>query len=287
MRQSLEICVAQMNSTNAHAGNIETARGMIAAAAAHGADLVCLPEAANMMQRDREKAARIIRPERDDPFLDACRDLAHAHGLWIHTGSLALREDGAERFTNRSFVIDPTGDIRARYDKIHLFDVDLPDGIRRRESERYAPGRQAVLVDTPWGPWGLSICYDIRFPALYRDYAKAGATILFAPSAFALVTGEGHWETLLRARAIENGCFMVAAAQAGDHDDGRQTWGHSMIVDPWGRVIADAGRQPGLTFATLDLASVERTRGMIPSLANERAYEHAGPATEQRQTAGG
>jgi len=282
MPETLDICMAQMNSTDAHAGNIETVRGYVAEASEQGAALICLPEAANMMQRDRVKAARIIQPEGSDPFLAACRELAHKHGIWIHTGSLALREDGAERFTNRTFVIDQAGNIVARYDKIHLFDVDLPDGIRRRESERYAPGGAAVMVDTPWGPWGLSICYDIRFPALYRGYAKAGATILFAPSAFALVTGEGHWETLLRARAIENGCFVVAAAQSGDHDDGRQTWGHSMIVDPWGAVIADAGRQPGLTYATLDLAMVERTRGMIPSLVNERDYER-----RHRKTAGG
>lgn len=282
MAETLAICMAQMKSTNAHAGNIETASAMVATAAGEGAELMCFPEAANLMQRDRVKAAEIIQPESRDPFLAACRELALKHGIWIHTGSLALREEGAERFTNRTFVIDESGEIVARYDKIHLFDVDLPDGIRRRESERYAPGREAVLADTPWGPWGLSICYDIRFPGLYREYAKAGATILFAPSAFAMVTGEGHWEALLRARAIENGCFMIAAAQAGDHDDGRQTWGHSMIVDPWGAVIADAGRDPGLTFVNLDLTQVDRTRGMIPSLANEREY-----VRKYEKTAGG
>ncbi len=272
MKTRLNIAVVQMTSAATPAANTITAEVALRAAHAKGVDLVCFPEAANMAQRDPKQAAKVIATEQDDPFLSMCRQFAADTGMWIHTGSLALRDPALTRFANRSYLIDQGGKIVARYDKIHLFDVDLGDGLVRRESSRYHPGDRAVVVDTPWGPWGLTICYDLRFPHLYRALAKAGATILFAPSAFTVPTGTAHWETLVRSRAIENGCFVVAAAQTGEHEDGRETYGHSMIVDPWGALMAEAGEKPETIYATLDLTRVTDTRQRIPSLRMEREF---------------
>ncbi len=269
--ERLRLCVAQTCSTNAHEGNVEQLRAIAARAAADGCELLCLPEAAGLMNRDFKAARTIITREESDPYLAACREVAAQHGIWVHSGSTPIRSE-ADLPVNRTHLINASGRIVARYDKIHLFDVCLPDGIERLESKRYTPGEEAVLVDTPWGPFGLSICYDLRFPHLYRQYAKKGATLLFAPSAFTRPTGQAHWEMLLRTRAVENGCFMIAAAQTGEHDDGRVTYGHSMVVHPWGNVLMDLGEEVQEGILDIDLADVEATRQQIPSLENERDY---------------
>ncbi|MEP3276080.1 MAG: carbon-nitrogen hydrolase family protein [Stappiaceae bacterium] len=270
-KNRLRISLAQMCSTNAHAGNVDEVRSLAARAAAESCDILCLPEAAGLMNRDVTSARAIIVDEREDPFVSNCQEMAARHGIWIHSGSTPVRTS-TDRPANRTHLIDDTGTIVARYDKVHLFDVYLPDGVQRLESNRYTPGESAVVADTPWGPFGLSICYDLRFPHFYRDYAKAGARILFAPSAFTRMTGQAHWELLLRARAVENGAFVIAAAQTGTHDDGRQTYGHSMVVHPWGNVLLDLGEPVVSGILDLDLAEVETTRQQIPSLMNERTY---------------
>lgn len=271
MQTTLRLCIAQMTSTAGHAANIAFVRDAAARAATEGCAALALPEAAGLMNRDGDAAHRIIVAADADPFIAACRDAAARHGLWIQTGSTPVEgPDG--RFLNHANLIDASGAIRARYDKIHLFDVFLEDRPPTGESRRYAPGGAAVLVDTPWGPWGLSVCYDLRFPQLYRGYAQAGATVIFAPSAFTVPTGRAHWEVLLRARAIENGAWIVAAAQVGQHEDGRETWGHSLIVSPWGEVVADLGAEAGLGFFDLDLGLVARARTQIPSLRHDRPF---------------
>jgi predicted amidohydrolase len=229
------------------------------------------PEMSGLLDRDRERAASHLRSEADDPVLASVRDAAARRGLWVHLGSLALageRPDG--RLVNRGFLIDDRGEVRARYDKMHLFDVDLPTGESWRESASYAPGEQAVLSDTPLGRLGLSVCYDLRFPDLYRTLTDAGATVLAVPAAFTVPTGEAHWHVLLRARAIEAGAFVVAAAQVGRHEDGRDTYGHSLVVDPWGRILLDLQTEPGLGFAEMDLVEVERVRGRLPAIRHRR-----------------
>ncbi|AMM84795.1 carbon-nitrogen hydrolase family protein [Martelella sp. AD-3] len=285
-RATLRLAMAQMCASNTHARNIEIVTGLAAEAHAAGAELLALPEASGMVNKDVASARLSVTDEARDPFIAACRELAAKYGLWIHTGSTPLAGADGGRFSNTSHLIDGSGAIVARYDKIHLFDVDLPGEVSRRESDRYAPGGEAVLAETPWGPFGMSVCYDVRFPHLYRDYAHAGAKVLFIPSAFAMSTGEAHWPTLLRARAIENGAYVVAAAQCGHHDDGRETWGQSMIVDPWGTVVEDMGKRIGLAVVDLDLSKVEAVRRSIPSLANERDYTFQPAAMRRgRQTA--
>ncbi|MCM2438752.1 carbon-nitrogen hydrolase family protein [Agrobacterium vitis] len=271
-RSTLKLGMAQMCSSNTHQRNIETLEALAEEAHRAGVELLALPEASGLLNRDVAAARLQVTDEANDPFLAVARRLAAQYGIWIHTGSTPLSRGKEPRFSNSSHLIDPSGALNTRYDKIHLFDVNLPDHPPSRESDRYAPGGQAVLAHTPWGSFGMSVCYDLRFPHLYRDYAKAGANVLFIPSAFAMATGVAHWETLLRARAIENGCFVVAAAQCGKHDDGRETWGQSMIIDPWGKVLVDMEKHIGLSIAELDLTCVATTRASIPSLANERAY---------------
>jgi len=220
-----------------------------------------------------------------DPFIAAAQEIAAQTGLWIHTGSTPVTGQG-DRFRNHGSLIDPTGAITATYDKIHLFDVFLEGRPATGESGRYGAGDTAVLADTPWGPLGLSVCYDLRFPHLYRDYAKGGATLMLIPSAFTIPTGRAHWEVLLRARAIENGAYVVAAAQVGEHDDGRRTYGHSMIVSPWGEVLADLGPDaPGQVTLTLDMGAVASARRQIPSLANERPYRMVHQPGDQTRAA--
>jgi len=269
-RATLRVALAQMCSADTHAENIATVAGLAARAAGEGAELLCLPEVAGLMNRNAEVARAQVVAAEDDPFLLACRDLAAAHGIWIHAGSTpVLGPDG--RFLNHSAVIDATGAIRADYDKVHLFDVAIEGQAPIGESKRFAPGEAAVMLDTPWGPWGLSICYDLRFPYFYRRYGQEGATIIFIPSAFTVPTGQAHWEVLLRARAIETGAFVLAAAQAGHHADGRETWGHALAVDPWGKVLADLGRDaPGLAVLDLDLSRVQAARAQIPALKTGR-----------------
>ncbi|ALR22077.1 carbon-nitrogen hydrolase family protein [Sphingobium baderi] len=261
----------QMTSGIDPTANAAAITDMAARAKGEGADMVFTPEMAGYLDRNRQRAAETLRTEADDPVLAAIRDAAVKWGLWVHVGSLAFkgeREDG--RWANRSFVIDDRGEIRARYDKIHLFDVDLATGESWRESSVYGPGEQVVAVDTPWARMGLSICYDMRFPDLYRALTNAGATILLMPAAFTVPTGQAHWHILLRARAIEAGCFVIAPAQTGRHTDGRETYGHSLIVDPWGEVLLDMGEKAGLALADIDMARIEEVRGRVPAIANRR-----------------
>lgn len=240
-------------------------------AAAGGADMLFTPEMSGLLDRDRSRAAGHLTDEAHDGVLASVREAAAKKGIWVHLGSLALageRRDG--RLFNRGFLIDDTGVVRARYDKIHLFDVDLPTGESWRESSSYAPGTQAVATDTPWGRIGLSICYDLRFPDLFRALSDAGAVILSVPAAFTVPTGRAHWHVLLRARAIEAGAFVIAAAQAGAHEDGRATYGHSLVVDPWGDVLLDMEGRNGVGFADLDLKRVADVRSRIPALSHRR-----------------
>ena len=240
-------------------------------AAGEGADMLFTPEMSAVLDRDRARAAGTIVAEEQDVALAAVREAAARHGLWVHLGSLAVRSEAADgRFANRGFVIDDTGAIRARYDKMHLFDVDLPDGQSIRESAAYAPGGQAVAVDTPWGRLGLAICYDLRFPDLFRALSDAGATMLAIPAAFTVPTGRAHWHVLMRARAIEAAAFVVAAAQTGTHADGRHTYGHSLVADPWGEIVLDMGETPGVAVVEMDVSRVAEARARIPVIEHRR-----------------
>lgn len=253
------------------AANARTLVSAVHAAKAHGADMLFTPEMSGLLDRNRQRAAEHLADEGHDAVLAAVRDAAADAEIWVHLGSIALKGERADgRLVNRGYVIDDQGAVRARYDKIHLFDVDLATGESWRESSVYGPGEQVVAVDTPWARMGLSICYDMRFPDLYRALTNAGATVLLMPAAFTVPTGRAHWHILLRARAIEAGCFVIAAAQAGHHDDGRETYGHSLIADPWGDILLDMGAQAGLALADIDLSRIEDVRGRVPAIANRR-----------------
>ncbi len=251
--------------------SFEQAADLIREAALQGADYVQTPEVSNMMQLNRAALFEHLAEQNDDASLKGYRDLARELKIHLHVGSLALRAT-PERAVNRSFLLGPNGDILASYDKIHMFDIDLGNGESYRESANYQPGDTAVITDLPWGRLGMTICYDVRFPSLYRARAEAGASFLAVPSAFTKKTGEAHWHTLLRARAIENGCFVFAAAQTGLHANKRETFGHSLIVDPWGVVLADGGLEPGVVLATIDPAKVQAARKSIPSLQHGRRF---------------
>ena len=241
-------------------------------ARAGGAGILFTPEMSGLLDRDRDRARPHFRQESDDRVLAAVRDAAAANSIWVHLGSLALAGERADgRLVNRGFLIDGEGSIRARYDKMHLFDVDLPTGESWRESASYAGGEKPVVAQTPFGRVGMTICYDLRFPDLYRALTGAGASILSVPAAFTVPTGEAHWHILLRARAIEAGVFVVAAAQAGRHEDGRETYGHSLVIGPWGEVLLDMGTEPGLGFAEIDLRRVEEVRSRLPAIRHRRA----------------
>lgn len=247
----------------------------IAKAAAGGAEILFTPEMSGLLDRDSDRAAKSLRPEGQDEVLAACREAARKHRIWLHIGSLAVLVDEA-RVANRGFVIDREGAIRARYDKIHLFDVDLPTGESWRESNVYSAGKGVVLVNgTPVGKLGLTICYDLRFPGLFARLAEADADLIAVPAAFTVPTGRAHWHILLRARAIEAGLFVVAAAQVGRHADGRQTFGHSLAVDPWGEVLLDMGDEPGVGFVDIDLKRISEVRGRIPALNHRRLIPEA------------
>jgi predicted amidohydrolase len=276
---SFSAALIQMRSSLTPGANIDDAVRMIGEAKAAGADYVLTPEMTNILAAKREQLFAVIAEEESDNALATLRELARQFGLYIHIGSLAIRISH-DRAANRSFLVDPKGDIAARYDKIHMFDVDLAGGESYRESRNYRPGDSAVLADLPWGRLGLTICYDLRFPALYRALAEAGATMLSIPSAFTKQTGDAHWHVLLRARAIENGCFVFAAAQGGKHENGRDTYGHSLIVDPWGRIIAEGGTEPGVVMARIDPAEVTKARARIPSLQHGRRFEIVEPIAE-------
>ena len=245
---------------------VEAVRG----ARAGGAAMLFTPEMSGMLDRDRERAMGKARAEEDDAVLAAVRSAAATAGIWVHLGSLAvLAGDG--KLANRGFVIDADGEVRARYDKIHLFDVDLPTGESWRESAMYSAGREAVIVsDTPVGRLGLTICYDLRFPALFERLSEAGADVIAVPAAFTVPTGKAHWQVLMRARAIEAELFVIAAAQAGRHEDGRDTYGHSLVVDPWGEVLIEMGNEPGLVFADIDPGRIAEVRRRIPILDHRR-----------------
>lgn len=276
-KDSLTVGLVQITATTSVERNIALVEPLIRDAAAKGAELVLLPEVANLMQVRKSEAKTEIRREIEEPFLARCRDLAEELGVWVHIGSMVVKLEEDERQANRAYLIDKDGHVRAIYDKIHMFDVDLAGGESYRESKAFRPGERAVLAQTPWGGYGMTICYDVRFPHLYRDLAKAGARVLSVPAAFTRTTGEAHWHTLLRARAIENGCFVIATGQTGDHEDGRKTFGHALVYDPWGELIVDAGTDEGVTLATLDLTRVNEVRGMVPSLGNDRPYAPAKP----------
>lgn len=269
----MKIAVGQMTSADTHGPNIATLQRFSVTAAAEGAQLLCLPEVAGLMNRDRVRAAELVGAFETDPYMSAAQECAAKSKLWVHAGSTPVT--GPEgKFLNRSALIAPDGQVFAIYDKIHLFDVAISGEKPIGESKRFAAGQDAVLADTDIGRLGLTICYDLRFPGLYRELAQAGAEIFFVPSAFTVPTGRAHWETLLRARAIENGAFVIAAAQVGKHADGRETWGHSLVVNPWGAKILDLGGEtPGLGFCDIDLAEVTAARGQIPSLTHDRDYQ--------------
>ena len=267
----LTAALAQLTSTPSPEENAGLCAEMVRHAAAAGARLICLPEAANLMQRTHERLRETALSEADDPTLRQCRALAAALGVWIHIGSLILRD--GDDFVNRGVLIAADGGVRAVYDKIHMFDAQLAAGEQHRESALFRPGARAVVASSPWGDLGLCICYDLRVPALHRALAHAGARILLNPAAFTRPTGGAHWRPLLRARAIETGCFVLAAAQCGQHGDGRATHGHSLVVSPWGEVMADGGDAPGLTVVTLDLAASETARRQVPALWNDRPFE--------------
>ena len=276
---SFRVGLIQMRSARSPQANLDEVARLIAEAKDGGADYVQTPEMTNIMEVDRRALFAAIADEAEDQTLAAMRDLARSLSLYLHIGSLAVKA-GPERAANRSFLIDPKGEIVARYDKIHMFDVDLADGESYRESNSYRPGERAAVADLPWGRLGLTICYDLRFPALYRALAEAGASFLAVPSAFTKQTGEAHWQVLNRARAIENGCYVLAAAQGGAHENGRTTYGHSLVVDPWGRVVVEGGTEPGVIFADIDPAKVAEARGRVPSLEHGRRFEMVEPLAE-------
>jgi len=272
---SLRVALIQTRTPANQAAAFDHIAPMIGSAVAGGAQLIVTPEGSNLLQRSRAKFVETAVGPEEDPFVLGVRRLAREHGVHILIGSaLVRREDGL--FANRAMLVAPTGEVVATYDKIHMFDVDLPTGERHRESGAYAAGDKAVVAETALGKVGLTICYDVRFPHLYRALARAGAEIIVVPAAFTVPTGEAHWEVLLRARAIENGVFILAPAQGGAHEDGRATFGHSMAVGPWGEVLAQAADDaPGVLFADLDLGAVAKARSAIPNLVNGR--EFAGP----------
>jgi len=271
--------LVQMRSGLSPRANLDAALRLIGEAKSGGADYVQTPEMTNILEVKRERLFAAIAPEESDISLAAFRELARKLGIFLHVGSLAIKLL-PEKAANRSFLIDRKGDIIGRYDKIHMFDVDLANGESYRESRNYQPGEIAVVADLPWGRLGLTVCYDLRFPALYRALAEAGSSFLAIPSAFTQQTGEAHWHVLNRARAIENGAYVLAAAQGGKHENGRETFGHSLVVDPWGRIVAEGGAEPGVILATIDPAEVTAARAKIPSLQHGRRFELVEPMAE-------
>ena len=265
--------------------NLDLLRPMIRQAAEAGANFITMPENATMLDRKRVAILDKAREEADHPAIPFMAEMARETGAWLLAGSLTIRLSD-EQVANRSFLFDPSGVVAARYDKIHMFDVDLASGERYRESSYVRSGEEAVLASTPWGLLGMTVCYDLRFAALYRALAQGGASFLTVPAAFTHFTGKAHWHVLLRARAIETGCFVIAPAQTGTHEDGRKTYGHSLIVAPWGEVLADAGEAPGVITAEIDLAKVEEARGMVPALRHDREFIKPGPVEVAQRLAG-
>jgi len=268
------VACLQVTAGNIMKENITTAIEYTEAAVARGADLILMPENVTMMEWGRKAITSKAQPELEHAGLAAFRKAAKHHGVWMHCGSLSISLDTG-CVANRTYVLDNTGHTVAVYDKIHMFDVDLGAGERYAESSTFSPGDKAVMVDLPWGRLGLTICYDLRFPALYRNLAQAGADFITVPSAFTQVTGEAHWHVLLRARAIETGSYIFAPAQTGTHTAGRKTFGHALVVDPWGRIVADAGTEPGIITSEIDLNEVVKARKRMPSLTHDRRFSAA------------
>jgi predicted amidohydrolase len=278
--QTFRAGLVQMRTGRTIETNVRDATALIREAAAGGANYIQTPEVTTQIERDRAKQMVETRPEEGNPSLAHFRTLARELKVWLHIGSMAVAI-GNSQLANRAFLISPTGAIAARYDKIHMFDVQLPNGETYRESKLFRPGTEAVVADLPWCKLGITICYDLRFPYLYRALAHAGAQVLAIPAAFTKPTGKAHWHTLMRARAIETGCYVIAAAQGGMHENGRETFGHSLVVAPWGEIIAEAGVEPGVIFADIDLGKVAEARGQVPSLEHDRTFTvvHAAAAT--------
>jgi len=263
-------CV-QMRTGLDVAANIAAAEKLIREAKQAGADFVATPEMTSLFEAESDALFAKVRIEDDDVALKAFRRLAEELSLWLLIGSLPIKV-GERQCANRQFLINPKGQPVAWYDKVHMFDVDLPGGETYRESRNYRRGERAVVADLPWGKLGLSVCYDLRFPQLYRTLAKAGASFLVIPAAFTHTTGQAHWHVLQRARAIETGCFVIAPAQGGKHENGRRTFGHSLIVDPWGQVLAEGGEDPGIVVAEIDPAKVTEARARVPALTHDRPF---------------
>jgi deaminated glutathione amidase len=264
--------LVQLRASRAIHPNLDQAEALIRRAAKGGAHYVQTPENSALMELEPELVLKQVQPEPENVPLARLRALAGELGIWLHVGSLGIKLDAA-RVANRSYLLDPRGEIAARYDKLHMFDVDLANGESYRESQYYGPGTKAVLADLPWGRLGMTICYDLRFPALYRALATSGANMIAIPAAFTKQTGQAHWHVLVRARAIETGAFVFAATQGGLHENGRETFGHSMIVSPWGEILAEAGEDPCVVFADIDPALSEEARGRIPALKHGRPFE--------------
>jgi hypothetical protein len=278
-RASFKAGMIQMRSGLDPAANLAAALDLIDQAKTAGADYVLTPEMTNILAIKREQLFANIVAEEQDSTLATLREVGRRLAIYIHIGSLAIKTSPGKA-VNRSFLIDRKGEIAARYDKIHMFDVDLADGESYRESNTYRPGELAIVADLPWGRLGLTVCYDLRFPALYRALAEAGASFLAIPSAFTRQTGEAHWHVLQRARAIENGCFVFAAAQGGKHENGRETFGHSLVVDPWGRILAEGGTESAVVMAQIDPSEIAVARQRIPSLLHGRRFELVEPLAE-------
>ncbi len=279
----MKTALLQLNSSDVPADNLVTVRDMMRAAAGQGAGFIATPEVTNCVSTSRRHQQQVLSHEADDPVLAGLRDEAQRLGVWLAIGSMGMLTDDADgRFANRSLVISPDGRIAARYDKIHMFDVDISPTETWRESEGYRAGTRAVLAETSFATLGLTVCYDVRFPHLHRALAQAGAEVLMAPAAFSPVSGAAHWEVLLRARAIETGCYVLAAAQCGTHPgSGRKTHGHTLAVDPWGSVLADGGESAGIVYVDIDRAEVSKARGRIASLSHDRPFD--GPERPDRQ----
>lgn len=275
MSRTLDIALIQTRTPATPEAGLAHVAPLIRQAAAGGAQFILTPEGTNLLEQRRDRRGEVIRAEADDPCVQGLRELAAELKIWLLVGSAIVKSgrDGDDRAANRGLLIDDKGAIVARYDKLHVFDVDLPNGEVYRESANIRPGDAAAVADTPWGRLGLTVCYDVRFPHLFRQLAKAGADLIAVPAAFTVPTGEAHWETLLRARAIETGSFVLAPAQGGLHEDGRRTWGRSTVVGPWGEVIGKLDNDdPGVLFATLNLDAVDKARRAVPALTHDRDY---------------
>ncbi|MDB2415139.1 carbon-nitrogen hydrolase family protein [Rickettsiales bacterium] len=269
----LKVSCIQINSQNNMAQNIDKICSYIKEAAKNGAEFITLPENAALMPANEEESIKAAISMEDHPALSAFKSAAKDLNIWLLVGSIAVKHENSNKMANRSFLISPKGEVAAYYDKIHLFDVDIENGESHKESSRYEAGEKAVIAKLPFANIGMTICYDLRFPHLYRDLAKKGANIICVPAAFTKKTGEAHWHTLLKARAIETGCFIIAPAQTGTHPANRKTFGHSLIIDPWGKIISEAGTGEEIIYAQIDLKMVEKIRKQLPTINHDRKYK--------------